>query len=368
MNSRFKLVSVALLLACFSHLFSPRAAAGFLDDWQKMSRITPRHYVCRRASGPVTVDGKLDDPAWANAPWTEDFVDIEGPLKPLPRLRTHAKMLWDDQYLYVAAQLEETDVWATLTEHDSVIFMDPDFEIFIDPNSDSHDYYEFEMNALNTSWDLLLKKPYKDGGPALNSWEVAGLKTGVSVHGTLNHPGDKDASWTVEVAFPWKALAEYAGVASPPRPGDQWRIDFSRVEWDVKVENNRYVKLPGRPEHNWVWSPQGIIDMHRPEQWGYVQFSDQVSGPDLYSPNPTLPSRRAVQTVYYAQKDFFAAVGRWARSLEELAGKTGYRPGSIDVEMRLDADGFIASAAVAAGRNGKPQTCHIRQDARVWVD
>ena len=74
------------------------------------------------------IDGKLDDPAWNDAPWTDDFVDIEGDAKPKPRFRTRAKMLWDDQNLYIAAELEEPYVWATLREHDSVIFRDPDFE------------------------------------------------------------------------------------------------------------------------------------------------------------------------------------------------------------------------------------------------
>src|SRR5215218_7202827 len=46
-------------------------------------------------------------------------------------------MLWDDEYFYVAADLEEAHVWATLTKLDAVIFNDPDFEVFIDPNAES---------------------------------------------------------------------------------------------------------------------------------------------------------------------------------------------------------------------------------------
>ena len=99
-------------------------------------------------------------------------------------------MLWDDTYLYVAALLEEPHVWGTLTKHDSVIFHDNDFEIFIDPDGDNHEYYEIEINALNTEWDLFLKKPYRDGGPAINEWEIPGLKTAVHVDGTLNNPSD----------------------------------------------------------------------------------------------------------------------------------------------------------------------------------
>src|SRR5262249_50376054 len=182
------------------------------------------------------VNGRLDDPAWQAAPWTDDFVDIEGDAQPTPRFRTRAKMLWDDEYFYVGAELEEPHVWATLTKHDSVIFHDNDFEVFIDPDGDSHDYYEFEINALNTAWDLFLPNPYKDGGSALNGWEIAGLKTAVHVDGTLNDPGDTDRGWAVVIAFPWAALKEQAHrIAAPPNDGDQWRVNFSRVEWQHRT-------------------------------------------------------------------------------------------------------------------------------------
>ena len=35
-----------------------------------------------------------------------DFVDIVGPARPLPHLRTRARILWDDEALYIAAELE----------------------------------------------------------------------------------------------------------------------------------------------------------------------------------------------------------------------------------------------------------------------
>ncbi len=129
-----------------------RCHAGEADEWrEKMEPIVPRGYLCRHTAAPISVDGKLDDPAWADAPWTTDFVDIQDGTMPKPRFRTHAKMLWDDNYLYIAAELEEPHVWGTLTQHDSVIFVDPDFEVFMDPTGSTHNYYEFEMNALNTS-------------------------------------------------------------------------------------------------------------------------------------------------------------------------------------------------------------------------
>ena len=126
---------------------------------------------------------------WDRACWSEDFVDIEGDLKPRPAKRTRVKMLWDDEYLYIGAELEEDQIWAEVIERDAVIFYDNDFEVFIDPDGDTHNYYELEMNALNTVWDLLLPKPYRDGGPAINGWDIKGLKTAVSIDGRLNDPG-----------------------------------------------------------------------------------------------------------------------------------------------------------------------------------
>ena len=221
----------------------------------------PLAYRCNYTAHPIMIDGRLDDAAWREAPWTSDFVDIEGSVKPRPRFRTRAKMLWDDRYLYIAAELEEPNVHATLTKHDSVIFHDDDFEVFVKPLPESASYYEFEMNALNTGWDLFLNKPYKLGGKADDRWDIAGLKTAVAIQGTLNQPGDMDRGWTLEIAYPLSAFSTRQSVPLPV-DGTTWRINFSRVEW----------KAGQVKEDNWVWFPQGLIDMHVPEYWGVLQF------------------------------------------------------------------------------------------------
>lgn len=231
----------------------------------------PLEYSCPRPGGPIVIDGKLDDAGWRNAPWTADFVDIEGARRPAPRFRTRVKMAWDERYFYVAAEMEEPHVWATLTAHDSVIFHDNDFEVFLNPTGDTLNYFEFEINALNTGWDLFLPRPYKKQGKADNSWEIPGLLTAVHIDGTLNDPRDTDRGWSAEIAFPWSAFTPRSG-AGRPRPGDAWRVNFSRVEWQVDIRDGRYAKRPGLREDNWVWSPQGLIDMHVPEHWGFVRF------------------------------------------------------------------------------------------------
>jgi len=232
----------------------------------------PKHYTCQRAAGAITVAGRRDEPAWLAAPWTDDFRDIEGSIRPVPRFRTRAKLVWDEQYLYIGAELEEPHVWATLTHHDEIVFHDNDFEVFIDPDGDSCEYYEVEINALGTIFDLLLVRTYRAGGPAQHGWNLAGLQSAVWVAGTLNNPANRDKAWYVELAMPWATLAEYAHRPAPPPPGDVWRVNFSRVEWQQQVRDGHYEIVPGTREDNWVWSPQGVIDMHLPERWGYVEF------------------------------------------------------------------------------------------------
>ena len=114
--------------------------------------------------------------------------------------------------------------------------------MFIDPDGDTHQYYELEVNVLGTAWDLLLVRPYRDGGPPIDGWDIAGLGIGVNARGTINRPGDKDDGWSIEIAMPWRALREAAPGRRPPAAGDQWRVNFSRVEWLVDVADGRYRK------------------------------------------------------------------------------------------------------------------------------
>jgi hypothetical protein len=81
------------------------------------------------------------------------------------------------------------------------------------------------------------------------------------VDGRINNAKKSDKGWTVEWAIPFESLT--IGFDNP-RKYNPWRINFSRVEWLVKEG----------PEENWVWNPTGEVNMHLPDQWGYVEFID----------------------------------------------------------------------------------------------
>jgi len=255
------------------------------DLWNEDMR---RHYACQRVARPLDLIGATADALWTQLPWSAAFADITGREDLRPGFQTRVRMGWDDRYLYVNAELEEPHVWGTITEKNAIMFEDNDFEIFIDPDRDGLNYYEFEINALGSIWELSLPKPYGNGGQPRLGCNIEGLISRIRVEGTLNDASDTDTGWLVEVAIPWTGLAQYqTSGACPPRPGDRWRLNFSRVQWQHELVDGRYVRIPPHgtplagslnpedqehPEDNWVWSPQGAVNMHLPERWGEVVF------------------------------------------------------------------------------------------------
>ena len=240
--------------------------------------ILPKHYIVNKINDQINIDGRDDELAWNNAIYTDDFIDIEG--SKTPSQKTNVKMLWDEKFLYVFAKLYENHIWGDITKRDEVIYYNNDFEVFINPNDDVFSYGEIEINALGTEWDLFLNRPYRLKGKADSSWDINGLKSAVNISGTLNEPNDLDDYWTLEIAIPLKEIEKLntSGKDEKVISGDVWRINFSRVNWDFEINNGVYSrkKENGKylPEYNWVWSPQGIINMHVPENWGYLVFSE----------------------------------------------------------------------------------------------
>ena len=265
----------------------------------------PRTYVCYRTEGALKIDGKLDEASWEKAKFTEDFEDISGKGFATPKYKTNAKMLWDDNYLYVGAVLEEPNIVANLTQRDTIIYYDNDFEVFIDPDSDGHNYFEIEVNARNVLFDLILDKPYRVGGDFLLQWDCPGIQSAIHCEGTLNNPKDTDKFWSVEMAIPREAIT--LSFNNLLKAGNTWRINFSRVQWLKK------------PEENWVWNATGRIDMHMPDRWGYMLLSDKVVGTGEVE--MAYPHDRAIYklmwSIFYAQQDSWGKNGKYL-TLKEL--------------------------------------------------
>lgn len=326
----------------FSLLFSfcsVLVASAQKSEIPKSILSQPKTYIVNY--GTPTVDGDLSDAAWKNIPFTDDFEDIEGNLKPKPGLKTKVKMLYNDSLLFIAAKLEEPHIWAKLDQHDQIVYQDNDFEVFIDPNGTTHQYFEVEINALNNIFDLFLSKPYRTGARELMSWDVKGLQHQVKINGTLNNPNDKDQEWTLEMAIPFKSIS-FGSDVQIPEDGKIWRINFSRVQWHTDIVDGKYEKRKGTndkllAEQNWVWSPQGVINMHCPERWGYIQFSRTFSPEKKFN----LPAEELVKQelyqVYYAEQVYRSKNNTYTDKKDELGFPASVKIGGEMYTLQLEA-------------------------------
>ena len=313
----------------------------------------PRGYVCYRAASPVAIDGRLDDAAWRDAPWTDDFVDIEGDKKPSPALRTRAKMLWDDEYFYIAAEMEEPHVWATLTR--ARLGHLPRQRL-----RGLHRPRRRQPRVLRVRDQRARHRL----GPA-PAEAVQGRRQGGQ---RLGDPGPEDGG-------PRRRHAERPARHRPRLDGrDRVAVGGARRSWRAATRRRatatsggstsrassgssrwstaRYGRSPDASEDNWVWSPQGVIDMHRPERG--ATCSSRPRGPGAtFRPDPTLPARRWLHEVYYAQREFRKKNERWATSLEELGWRTsrGWCTGG----RRLGTAGTQLESTVKLGTDGREE-------------
>lgn len=308
-----------------------------------------RNYQVYQTISEMEIDGIPNESSWQKAAWSEVFEDIEGDTKPQPLYQTRFKMLWDKNNLYILAELEEPHIWCYYTTHDQIVYHENDFEIFIDPDRDTHNYYEFEINAQNTLFDLFMPKPYRNGGHALIDWNIEGFKSAVWVDGTLNNPNDTDRKWTLEIAIPFRSLSNSDEFIMPEN-GSFWKINFSRVQWQTEIVEEIYQKVKDKTtnkylsENNWVWSPQGLVNMHYPERWGLAQFSKEKVGEktlDFIQPEEEIFGKQ-LWLLYYKQHQYKRENGKFAASLSELEiqSSTKTENGIINYDMQVNDKQF----------------------------
>ena len=164
---------------------------------------------------------------------------------------------WDRENLYVAAELDDADLYADITEHDGDVWENDAFGVFLKPASDKPAYYEFHVSALNTRYDCFL--PRRGHGARFKKIHDFGIKSVVKHRGTLDSWTDTDAGWSVEMQIPWAGLMLTGG---RPEPGDAWRLALCRHDHDTSHEGPVLSTS----------APLSRMDFHRHEEYAPLTF------------------------------------------------------------------------------------------------
>jgi putative heme-binding domain-containing protein len=223
---------------------------------------SPVEYRIHRAPSPITIDAKLDEPAWRFAPATSDFIfnwHTSGEKEP-----TEAKLLWDDENLYVSWRCTDRHISAYETKRHGPVSKDDCVEIFLSPNPAApRNYYTFEINAIGTMLNRC-RTAWWTGPP---TWEPEGVAYRTTYHGLARKDeSPDDREWIVELAIPLSNFSRDAA-HTPPRDGDEWRINLMRTGGKTNMQQS-------------TWSPiaaSGPRSFHTPENFGKVVFSAQVA-------------------------------------------------------------------------------------------
>ena len=225
----------------------------------------PTYQVLRTNEG-IQVDGRLDEADWQRAA-PIDFVMPWSDLEKEEPQSTTARLLWDDDNLYIIYECVDPYLHSEVTEHDGAVYQEDAVEIFATPNMDvPGNYYGYEMNINGTLLDYIAFRGGKERTKAIHpSWQNEGVVIATTYDGTLNDHSDTDQSWILEISIPHDNFRHLGGQI-PPQNGDQWRAGLNRTK--------------GYQGQFGLWSDTGTpqADFHRATRFGILTFSDAVVG------------------------------------------------------------------------------------------
>lgn len=220
----------------------------------------------------ITLDGRLDEPAWKGSEWTRWWGNPMGNAKNGAPM-TRAKFMWTPDHLYIAVEARDLDVWGTLTQRDSNTWEQEVIELFIDADGDRRDYLELQVSPANVLFDARFKS-YRSDLTVARAWNMKGFETAVWVDGTLNQRTDRDRAWYVEFKVP---IAEVPGATYPLVEGALWRFNMFRFDFPK-----------GGGQKAAALSPPLVPDFHALDAFAELRFLPVK--PDLKPPASLTPS------------------------------------------------------------------------------
>ena len=214
-------------------------------------------YRCHRVD-KIIVDGILEK-EWKKAENLEFFIPVT---MVQPSSETSAKLLYDNDFLYIGFFCHDQDIKATYTKRDSPTWQQDVVEVFLKTGENISPYYEFEFSPIKTVFDAFLPGPEKlQDIFECAKWNCEGLKVETKICGTLNDSSDTDQYWSIEIAIPFKGLPTLKG--KQPEKGDKWLFHLARYDYSAYLPSGRELSSTARFT---------VRNFHFLDDWMYLEF------------------------------------------------------------------------------------------------
>lgn len=223
-------------------------------DCAEPPRTTIPELRVHRAAHAPTIDGDLSE--WRDAARTETFVNtMDGAHE---SLAPSARLMWDDEALYVALEVADPFLRSAGTEQDAHLWEEDCVELMLDPDGDERRYLELQVSPRNVVFDTWFDT-YRAPQPFGHVTWSSGLRSAVRLHGEVGDERE-DEGYDVEIAIPWSAFTVAGRDGAAPADGETFRVQL-------------YV-LDAREEGQWGvgWSAPMVGDFHVPSRFGRVVF------------------------------------------------------------------------------------------------
>lgn len=193
----------------------------------------------------INVDGVLNEFVWQKATayplyLSKDKIDAGEKIAEKGEVR----FAWDDEYFYLAASFEDSDVVAKGSEDQMHHYRYGDLcELFLKPMDYSF-YWELYVTPANKKTSFFFKQK---GALDFENYSC-GLKVAANCLGTLNNSEDKDKGWIAEMAMPIKDLES---VGCKFGQGVNWRILAGRYNYSRYLADTELSMTPQLSKTNY---------------------------------------------------------------------------------------------------------------------
>ncbi|MBN1240748.1 MAG: carbohydrate binding family 9 domain-containing protein [Gammaproteobacteria bacterium] len=202
---------MSLKLAICGALLCVAAGTAAAQEGAPLSAVDQKSVRVVRTATPPVIDGDLGDDAWAAAAVVDDLHQVSPIEYAEPYERTEVLILYDDDALYVAARLYDTDpelITARNLRQNDNIGQDDRFYVTIDPFNDRRSGYFFGLNPNGVRADGLYRNVTEFYGDWDTIFDAAA--------------GRFEDGWTAEIEIPFKSI-------SFDPTTDTWGLNFSRT-------------------------------------------------------------------------------------------------------------------------------------------